>query len=194
MKTKLRYYIVLLISVSLFSASCKQKVLPGDQFKDEKGTYFSIKQFSLDEWTTHIGEPVVFRKTVTQNGKSDTEMTHIDKMDWRPILAEFVAADISDKKFLGLYTFSQFDDDFDNTHNFLYVADNKDLYTQKLLISMDIRSMKVKGLYVETFKHSFFNERVQKLYYSPVKTIQIQEYNKPWLGSKKDLVITYDAL
>ncbi len=173
--------------------SCKDHSL--DQFADVKGTYFSIKKFSLDEWTTHAGEPISFlRKEIKDGVTKDSSYTNVEKMDWQEILKVFVETDISDRKWLGYYTFSQFDDDFDNTHNFMYVANRKEMFTQKLLITMDVNTMKVKGVYIETFKSSVWNERVQKLLYEPAKTIQIQQYDKPLIGSKKETVIKYTAI
>jgi hypothetical protein len=163
-------------------------------FNNVKGTYFSMNQLIIDEWQTHMGEPVVFLKTVKQDGKTDTNYTNVDKVDWKSILKEFAASDIGDKKFLGKYSFSQFDDDLDNTHNFMYMANDEALYTQKLLITMDGRTNKLKGIYVETIKENFWNSRQQKLYYAPFKTIMIQQYDKPLIGGKKDMVIRYEAV
>ncbi len=188
-----RFFIAFTLLGTLFLSSCKEDNKL-DMFANVKGTYFSVKQFSLDEWQTHAGEPIVFKQTVTLNGKTDTSYVNIEQLDWRPILKTFVETDISDRKFLGQYTFNQFDDATDNTHNFMYVANNKNLFTQKLLITMDVNSMKVRGVYIETYKKSIWNERIQKLYYAPVKIIQIQQYDHPLVGSKKELVTTYDAI
>jgi len=180
------------IACTFSLSSCKEKAF--EMFANTKGTYFSINLFIIDEWQTHAGEPISFQKTVKLNGKVDTSYTNVINMDWKSILKIFSATDISDRKFLGKYNFSQFDDNFDNTHNFMYVAEDPNLYTQKLLITMDNATNKVKGIYIETQKSNFWNETHQKLYYAPVRTIQIQQYDKPMLGSKKELLVKYVAI
>lgn len=176
----------------LLLSSCKEN--GPDLFANVKGTYFSINQFILDEWTNHANDMVSFQKCVKLNGKTDTSFTNVEKMDWNAILTPFIETDISDRKYLGRYTFTEFDNDFDHTHNYMYVAVNKELFTQKLLISIDMTTNKVKGVYLETQKKSFWNSGIQKLYYAPFKTIQIQQYDKPLIGSKKELVVQYNAM
>lgn len=184
--------LLLLPTFALLIASCKEKEL--DLFSNIKGSYFSIRKYALDEWTNHAGEPISFTKTVKYGNKTDTTYVSVDKMDWPEILEHFLESDISDRKYLGQYTFSQFDDNFDNTHNFLYMAVKKELPTQKLLITMDISTMEVKGIYVDMYENTFFNSCNRKLLYSPMKTIMIQEYNKPLIGSKTEKVTKYEAI
>ena len=193
MKATIRYLYLALSIITLGMSACKKEKTT-EIFNDVKGNYFSINQYILDEWRTHAGEPVAFLKIVTLNGKKDSSYTNVDKMDWPSILKYYSESDISDRKYLGKYTFSQFDDNFENTHNFLYTANNKDLFTQKLLICMDVNSMKVRGIYIETLKSTFWNECLCKLTYTPLRTIQIQQYDKPVLGSKRELVIRYSAV
>ncbi len=193
MKLTANHSFLILAILCLPFTSCKEHQI--DLFANVKGTYFSIKKFSLDEWTTHAGEPISFQKTIRKNGKIvDSSYTNVEKLDWQSILKVFNVTDISDRKWLGKYTFSQFDDDFDKTHNFMYVANKKDMFTQKLLITMDVNTMKVRGIYIETFESSFWNERTQKLYYEPVKVIQIQQYDKPIWGGEQELVTKYTAM
>ena len=192
MKHILRFFIVISALATLCLSACKEKT--PEIFNDVKGNYFSINQFIMDEWRTHAGEPVAFQKTVIENGKRDSSFTNVEKMDWPSILKPFMETEISDRKYLGKYTFSQFDDNFENTHNFLYTANAKDLYTQKLLICMDINSMKVRAIYIETFSSSLWNERIRKLVYTPLRTIQIQQYDKPLIGGKKEFITKYSAL
>ena len=191
MKIPFRYYAGLLL-VLLAVASCKKKEKAAVDTTDIKGNYFSIKQFALDEWNTFSGEPFLIEKSVRiNNGKPDSSMTNSDTISWAPIFKAFFDADISDRKFIGKYTFTQFDDREDETHNFFYQANDEDLFTQKLLITIDDVNSKVKGIYVETYKKTFMSTTVQKLYYSPMKTIQIQNDEKPMLGSKKFTVTEY---
>ena len=189
MKVILRFFVVL--SLLFTFSSCKEN--GPDLLADVKGNYFSIKHYILDEWSTHAGEPITFKRTLKVNGKTDSSFQSAEQVDWVPLIKTFSETEISDRKYLGMYKFSQYDDDFDNTHNFIYIAGNKDLFTQKLLITIDINTMKVRGIYIETFKSTFFNECTQKLYYNPGKIIQVQQYDNPKLGSKKEMVLKYES-
>lgn len=192
MKIISKYFVGCIAIVLLFS-SCKEKT-QFDVLTDVKGNYFSVKQYVLDEWESHIGEPVVFKKTIKENGKTDTSMTNADILDWPEVLEPFLATDISDRKYLNKYTFSQFDDELDNTHDFMYVANKSDMFVQKLLLTMDVNTMKVRGLYIETYKKTFLGETRQKLLYTPMRSIQIHELTDPLIGSKKDKMTQYDAI
>jgi hypothetical protein len=189
----LRYFIGFAAFSSIAFTSCKEKE-KADPYASEKGSYFSVKKLSLDEWETHAGEPISFVKTVKDGNKVDSSFVNIEHLDWVSILETFTATDISDRSFLGKYSFNQFEDEFDNTRNFMYEANDKDLFTRKLLITMDSKTMLLKGIYIETLKKSLLGERQQKLYYSPIKTIQIQESFKPIIGSKSEKITKYVAV
>ena len=174
--------------------SCKKKKT-ADPVDDIKGNYFSIRQFGLDQWNTFHGEPFVILKTIrVGKGKQDSSYTNSDTINWTPIFKTFFETDISDRKFLGQYTFTQFDDNTDMTHNFFYQANDEDLFTQKFLITIDQQTTKVMGIYIETLDHGFWEDCTSKLYYNPLKTIQIQTDCKPRFGSKKFTVVEYDFM
>ena len=183
MKKQIRYTGLILLAVTaVYMGSCKKKK-PKDDFSNVKGTYLSINQYILDEWNNYSGMPFVIIKTTRINkGKMDSSFTNSDTVNWSPIFETFSKSDISDRKYLGQYNFSAFDDNQDGSHNFIYLAKDPDLFTQKLLITLDQRTSKVTGVYIETFKKSATNEVIQKLYYSPLKTIQIQTEEKPMMG------------
>jgi hypothetical protein len=187
------YGVLLVVVFSIVSFSCKKKA-EKDPNADIQGHYFSITQFALDEWNTFSGEPFTLLKTVKTGNKTDSSYTNTDSLDWTPIFKTFFESDISDRKYLGQYTFTQFDDNQDATHNFFYEANDKDIFTQKLLIAIDEYTNKVKGIYIETYKKTFGNEITQKLYYKPLKTIQIQTDERPTLGSKKYTIVQYEFL
>jgi hypothetical protein len=182
---KNRFFLAIVLLTILIS-SCKKKE-DKEIFDNVQGNYFSIKQYELDQWNTWQGEPFLISKTVTVNKRTDSSLTNSDTISWAPILKAFGETDISDRSFLGKYNFNQFDDNQDGTHNFFYQAKegNDDLFTRKLLITIDQSNNKVRGIYIETFKKYFGGEETSKLYYNPMKTIQIQTDERPMLGSKK---------
>jgi hypothetical protein len=138
-------------------------------------------------------------KTVKINdGQTDTSYTNSDTISWAPIFKTFFETDISDTSFLGKYKYTQFPDDQDGTMNLFYeVADPDDdeLFTRKLLITVDQQTRRVRGIYIETLKKDILSgDRIQKLYYSPMKTIQIQTENKPVFGSSTHTIEQYDFM
>ena len=197
MKKYFKYAAFLLLLVVLAASSCKKKKVaaPKPVFT---GTYFSIKDYALDEWNTFAHDPFAIIKTVRINdGKTDTTYTNSDTINWAPIFKVFFETDIGDTSFLGKYKYTQFPDNQDGTMNLFYEVadpDDDDLFTRKLLITADQYTRKIKGIYIETSKKDFFGERTQRLYYSPMKTIQIQTDNKPVLGSNTLTIIQYDFM
>ena len=195
MKKSIKYYGILSIALlAIVFSSCRKKD-KNDPYADVKGNYFSIKQYELDQWNTFSGEPFMIVKTLrTNNGKTDSLLTNSDTLNWAPIFKAFAETDISDRKYLGQYTFTQFDDNQDGTHNFYYEANDKDMFTQKLLLTIDQYNNKVKGIYIETIKKDIGGEHTQKLYYAPFKTIQIQTDTRSLFGGKKFTVEQYDFM
>ncbi len=193
MKQYLKYPVVLIAVFAILFSSCKDKKEKED-FSDIKGNYFSIDQFIRDEWNTFHGEGFTIIKTVRKDNKTDSSYTTSDTLNWGNIFKVFHETEISDRKFLGKYKFTQFDDNADDTHNFFYEAEDEELFTQKLLITISQENAKVKGIYIETSKKTIWGNTIQKLYYNPLKTIQIQTDYKPMIGSKEFTVVQYDFM
>lgn len=171
------------------AVGCKTK--PEDTPPEGEGTYFSIRQFAMDQWHSFKGQPYSMFKIVTINGKSDTTMTNAYYLDWGSILKVFFETDISDKKYFGLYDFSQFEDATTYTNNYYYEAKDPKLFTQKLQISADNEHNKIKTIYIETQKSGGMSTTTKKLYYSPMNVIQIQEFEKTKGGPEKEIKIEY---
>lgn len=169
----------------LLIASCKKAE---NVAVDTSGaTYFSITQFTVDQFHTFGGQPYTLHKVVTLNGKTDSSFESAFSMDWASVLKPFLASDISDKKYLDRYNFTLFEDDITDTRNFFYEAKDPKLFTKKLQISSDALNNKIQSIYIETEK----NGKVQKLFYKPVKLIQIQEFESSFLGKDKNLKVEY---
>lgn len=193
MKKHFRYYAIAIIAVfTILTQGCKKK--EKDPYANEKGNYFSVRQFAIDEWNTHSGEPFTLTKTTRVNDNLvDSTTTTSDTLNWGKIFHLFFETDISDRSFLGQYKFNQFDDNADETHNFYYEANPEDdeLFTRKLLLSINQYNQRVKGIYIEALKKTIMGETTYKLFYKPLNTIQIQTIEKPVLGSKKHTVVEY---
>ncbi|MEI8280217.1 MAG: hypothetical protein WCG87_10680 [Bacteroidota bacterium] len=182
----------ILILMFLTCISCKkQEKTPIPQAETEKGTYFSIIQFTQDQWDTYHGQPYTLTCVKTLNGKSDTSMVSAYKADWGAIFKIFFESDIGDPKYLGKYRFSTFDENLLGTRCYYYEAMNDSLYTRKLQISTDPTNNKIKAIYIETEKYNGLTQRSQKLLYEPVKLIQIQEYEKSDTGPAKNSITQY---
>ncbi len=190
-KIIINYFILLIAFSALLFQSCKKKKAEADPYADVAGHYFSIRQFTQDEWRTFGGQAFTILKTVRENKKTDSSYTTSDTLNWGNIFKTFFETEISDRKYLGQYTYTQFDDNQEGTRNFYYKANDEDMFTQKLLITANQENNKVMGIYIETFKKTIWGETKQNLYYAPMRTIQIQVDEKPTVGSRKYRVTQY---
>lgn len=169
--------------------SCKKK--PQSE-PEVKGTYFSVVQFAQDQWATYHGQPLSLTKIVNDNGKIDSSYESALNMNWGDdVFKYFFATDISNKKYLGHYNFTSFDETTNDTHVFSYEAIDEDLFTRKLWITIDPTNNKILSLYIETRKDVNAKQVVGKLYYKPRKLIQIQEFQNSATGLKMDKEIKY---
>lgn len=183
---------IILFFTVLTLASCNSEYVSSTgKGIDSAGTYYSINTFTRDQWDMYYGQPYVLEKVAILNGKRDSSLVPIGDIDWGPILKIFSATDISNKKFLGQYEFSLFDNNMAASKVFYYQAKNPKLFTQVLEINVDPFNSRIRSIYIETAKHSFWNDKTQKLYYAPLKTLQIQETETPFMGEKKELKVTY---
>lgn len=180
---------VFLLLLSFSFLACKKKAEVPENYNG--ATYFSIKDFVKDQWNTFHGQPIAIQQVTALNGKTDTILSSALTMQWSPLFKLFFATDISDKKFLNQYNFSSFEDEATTSRSYEYVAKNEELYTQKLQINTDLFTNKVRSIFIETRESTFWNVKTQKLLYSPMHVIHIQEHNDPLMGKQKDLVIDY---
>lgn len=157
---------------------------------DSEGTYFSVRQFAADQFKIYRGTPFVIEKLVTLNGAEDSLMINSYEADWESIFQTFFATDIGDKKFLDQYQPEVFQDGM-GAIVFYYTAKDDKLFTRSLQVRIDELTHRVLSVFVETGKKSFWSEERQKLYYTPMKLIQIQEYSKPLIGREKDLRVVW---
>lgn len=184
-----QYATILLVLPLLFSACIKKEA---KKKVDNNGqTYFSIRDFAKDQWKTYNGQPFGILKTVNVNGNVDSVYTNAIDMDLGYVLKVFVASDISDPEMLGKYKFSKFADATTSTVNFYYEAKDPELFTKKLHIMVDNETMVVKSIYIETEKSTSLNTVTRKLFYQPVETISIQEYETSKVGDTKKMVVEY---
>lgn len=153
-------------------------------------TNFSLYQFAQDQFHSFWGQPLTLVKKVTLNGKVDSSIVSVFKMNWDGVLGTFFNADISDPKYKDKYKLSVLIDDVTDSRTYYYEAKEKELFTRSLQVVTDPLTNRVKSIYIETEK----NGKTAKLYYSPIKSIQIQEFESSFMGGKKDLKIEYQFL
>lgn len=183
--------VVLLLSILLLSCKKKTGTNNNANISNNTGTYFSVKQFAQDQWETFKGQPFTFEKKIVSNGHTDTGLVIAQDMNWGEIVRPFFEADISDTSFLGKYTFSVFDESSSSTQNLYYKANDPDLFTQVLQITIDPFNNKIKAIYIETHKQTFWKNKSQKLYYAPLKSVLIQDFEEPRIGSSKTKIVSY---
>jgi len=188
---------VLLSSLAaILFTSCKPKAGSAPLTKEQQelakdGTYWSINQYIKDQWNTYLGQPYSIVKVTTQNGKTDSVLKNALNLQWGDILGRFFASDISAPKYLGHYNFNLFLDETSDTRNFYYEAKDDTLFTRKLQITAMQQNNRISSIYIETQRKTGTKDIVQKLYYSPLKVIQIQEFDALATGDKHELRIAY---
>ncbi|OSZ78330.1 hypothetical protein CAP35_08730 [Chitinophagaceae bacterium IBVUCB1] len=181
-------YILLL---SVCALSCKQKEQPAQK---EEGNYFSIIDYAKDQWEMNIGQPYGIDKITFNNGQPDTLHTNAEKVDWAAIFKIFAETDISHPKYLDKYSFSDFADTANNVMNFNYDAKDPKLFTQKLYLTANPRNGRISSVYIETLKNNSWGSRTQRLFYIPITSIVIQEFEARATGDKKDIRVEYRFL
>ncbi len=140
--------------------------------------YFSIRAFFDDQWKTRSGMPYTLLRVEKNDGRADSAFADLDSALWNELRAPFDAADISDKKFAGLYNFEMFDDEATQTANLNFDARKPDLFMQKMYITVDQFSRRVLSVYIETQDAREGYSHSQKLNYIPDRIIQILEFEK----------------
>lgn len=181
MKYTLSFFILLI-------AACKNPQT--EKPTNEGANNFSLYQFAQDQFHSYWGQPLTLIKKVTLNGKVDSSYVSVFNMDWDAVLGVFFNADISDKKYNGKYNLSVLIDNATDSKTYYYEAKEKSLFTRSLQVVTDPMTNRVKSIYLETAK----NGKTAKLYYAPVKKIQIQEFESSFMGGKKDLKVEYQFL
>lgn len=182
-------FLAILIAIS----SCK-KSEPQDKNEIAGLTYFSIIEYTIDEWNSNYGRPLGIQKKVFFNNTVDSVATNTFDMDWAPVLKTFFETDISDEKYIGQYKFTGFVDDMTNTDNFMYEAKEKNLFTKKIQIVADKTTDRISSIYIEAEKEDRLGTKTVKLQYTPLKTISIQEMETSKTGQRKELRVLYEFL
>ncbi|RQO31260.1 hypothetical protein DBR32_04635 [Taibaiella sp. KBW10] len=173
----------------LLLASCKKKT--EEAAYDPEKSYFSIKQFIADQYDLKKGQPFVFRKYTTVNGKTDSAFVPYDEVDWNTIFKLFCATDISDNKYFDQYDFNNFDDNTLETSIMTYTAKSPDMFVQKFNVNYDNITGKIGMVYAETADNGRFHSKQQKLAYYVNEKIVIMETEKSLMSDQKEVMITY---
>ena len=182
--------ILLLCGFAIFASSCKfnnvdNRPLPADS------SYFSIKDFVRDQIILNSGQPISLTRVSVLNGERDSSLTNFMTANWAPVFDAFNESDIAERKYIGQYSFSQFDDESTGTHDFVYTAKNPKLFTRTLQIHIDPFTNKIMSIYIETAKRNFWTNTSKKLLYIPYKIIQIQEQEGYFVGKSKNLLVEF---
>ncbi len=157
-------------------------------------TYFSMKAFILDQISLLKGQPYTLQKIVKLNGKTDTSIVALQTEDWSPVYAAFQDAEIGLPKFTGRYNFTQFHEDITRTEQFVYEAKEEKLPVRRLMIAINDETAKVTSVLAETEKKNFWGGEKKRLFYSPLKTILIQEDATAKVGADKTFSVEYRFL
>jgi hypothetical protein len=183
----------LLFSFSILTGCQKKEEPPKSPYTG--ASYFSIIEYGSDQFRTYWGQPFSLEKIRTEDGKvTDSSIVPAARVDWAKVLKPFFETDISHPKYLDQYTFSSVDDDLTNSRTYIYEAKDKKLFTQMLQIATDPFTNKIKSVFIETRDGDKFRSQSQKLFYIPVKLIQIQQFESSMLGKDKNIRTEYRFL
>ncbi len=188
---------LLLPLLALAAGSCIKSPTAGPAVPEKdsvKGTYFSTAQFVADQIDLLHDRIYTLEKIVEFNGKRDSTVVALPTEDWTPVYREFLAADIGQAKYLDRYRFTSFDDLTTFTNNYVYEAAEPNLPVRRIMISADAESHRIKSFLAETETGGFWGSTRKKLYYAPLKTIQIQENSTSRIGADKTFRVEYHFL
>jgi hypothetical protein len=184
------------LCVFLLMLSSCQRYGTSKEVVNDGDTYFSIKQYALDQAQMFGGVPHSLYRIVYLDGKVDSTITNLINMDWASIFQVFGASDISPKKFIGQYDFASYEDEATASRGLIYTAKREypHLLTRTLQINIDPSNNKITSIYIETAKKDFWGSTKQKLLYVPLRVIQIQEEQHSLLGKARNLRVDYRFL
>ena len=137
------------------------------------------------------GQPYTLERTTVLNGIRDTGIVTINDVPWGSIMKDFLAADIGDPKFLGQYEVSSFVEANTNTDQIVYEATDPRLFTRLFTVALNHETKRPVSIFAETSRGNAWSRREQKLYYAPLKIIQIQEFVASRVGPDKTSRVEY---
>lgn len=183
-----------LLFLALIFASCAPAPpsTEDDRPRDGSDSYFPLTYFIREQYALYFGEPFTVERILSLNGKRDSSTVRAATADWAAITRPFFAADISPKRFIGRYEYSQFDDLATSQRIRSYEAKEPGLRTRQLLVNTDLEhDHLVRSIFIATREESFWSTREQKLYYMPGRNISIGETTRSRLGPDKDMHAEY---
>ena len=185
------------ILLSLFLAACSSAPPSSedDRPRDGSDSYFPLTYYIREQYALYFGEPFIMERILTLKGERDSSVVRAATADWAAIAQPFFTADISPKRFIGRYEYSEFDDLATSQRIRSYEAKEAGLRTRQLLVNTDLENDRlVRSIFIATRENSFWNTREQKLYYLPGRYISIGETVRSRLGPDKNLRAEYRFL
>lgn len=200
---RLRSLLPLLFCCALFackekqnSASAEEKAantnpVPPQKTGDTTATYFSVIDYFNDQWKNRNTDAYTLLKIEETDGRRDSTYLPLDSALWVRMRTPFDATDISDKKFLGWYSFDMFTDETTETTHLHYEAVADDLFMRKMDISADMVTNRIKSIYIETRRTQEGRVATQKLQYIPDRIFQTQSQESGGNGAAKNALLEY---
>jgi hypothetical protein len=183
---------ILVMICALFWISCSVPTPNSSTFvPDTVATYFPIRRFILGEAYLLSGQPYTLERTTILNGKRDTGLVALYDVPWGGIMKDFLAADIGHPRFMDQYRVSSFFEESTNTDQLFYEAIDPKLFTRLMTVGLNHETKRPVSIYAETASGNTWSHRVQKLYYAPLKIVQIQEFVTSRMGPDKSSRVEY---
>lgn len=184
-----------LLAGSLLTASCTgEKTGDAPLGGSDSGRHYSIRSYISGQAIALSGQPLTLHRISREGDAYDSALVPIYGLNWKEVIERFAGSDISDRRFVGQYSFSISDDDLTATRVLTYTATRPDLFTRLFQINTDPENDRVKSIYIETRRSGFWRSLSQKLLYIPGNVVQVQETEDPLIGTTKRRRLEYKFL
>jgi len=188
----MKQFSIYLIFMGLLFSACKKNKVDQKAVAAANGeTYFSIRQFAKDQFNTYWEQPFSFQQIIKNNEHADTTIVTTSQVNWEEILAPFFAADIGKTDLVGQYDFTIINEDATVSKIYHYQAKNPELHTQQFQVVTDPFNDRIKSIYIEAKEKNWWKEKSEKLYYAPLKVIQIQTFESNLIGKNEQKLLEY---
>lgn len=188
----MKQFSIFLMFIGLLCSACKKNKVDEKAIAAANGeTYFSIRQFAKDQFNTYWEQPFSFQRITKLNEQADTAIVTTASINWEDVLAPFFAADIGKINLLGQYEFSIINEEATVSKIYHYQAKNPELHTQQFQVVTDPFNDRVKSIYIETKEKHWWKETTEKLYYAPLKVIQLQTFESKLIGKSEQKLLEY---
>jgi hypothetical protein len=167
----------------LTTSSCNTNI-PTDPKGFDWHLYLNTYQALMTDITTNGRKIIGFVETIhQQNGKIDTNYLVGTQVDWNTYLKPFLAVNLNDSSYQGIYKMSQLSDTNTKTVDIHYDPMYDQLPVRKMIVKLNTENSDLQSMYAETDIKNVFSHYKQTILYRPGQMMQIVTTTFPMFGS-----------